>query len=186
MNKGLVLFALILFLSPAFGGAHAQTQEKPVKSVPKMTTDDAISPPIVRSVGDEDTKSSNRETAEYSGGPISWENDLARARELASYKKGVIIVDVYTDWCQWCHKMDQVIYSSPKVAALSANNVFVKLNAEDGGQGAEFATQAGVTGFPTTFILDGEGHTLQVLAGYISQPDSFVKLVEKARSAISQ
>ena len=25
-----------------------------------------------------------------------------------------IFVDVYADWCQWCHKLDQEVYANPK------------------------------------------------------------------------
>ena len=53
--------------------------------------------------------------------------------------------------------MDQNVYSNATIAGLSRQQVFVKVNAEDGGQGQNFAEQMRVKGFPTTVILDGKG-----------------------------
>ena len=42
-----------------------------------------------------------------------------------------VIVDIYTDWCGWCHKMDGEAYSNSEIKKIIADNfVFVKLNAE--------------------------------------------------------
>ena len=92
----------------------------------------------------------------------------------------MVVVDVYTDWCVWCHRMDENIYSSSQVAALSSDVVFLKLNAEDGGEGQRFARQAGVTGFPTTFVLSGSGAVLEKAVGYVRSPSAFVAMVQRA------
>jgi thiol-disulfide isomerase/thioredoxin len=168
----------VLTVVAVFVVALGQTVDKPAKRIPKLSNDDV-------GVSSEQPSSEAPgtpagEAIEYAGGPIAWQSDLGRARDLANSNKGVVVVDVYTDWCGWCHKMDEVIYSNPKVAALSARNVFLKLNAEDKGQGEEFAHENGIRGFPTTIILDGEGHQLKLVTGYISSPDAFVQLVEAA------
>jgi thioredoxin-related protein len=42
-----------------------------------------------------------------------------------------IFVDVYTDWCTWCKKMDKNTFTDPKVAAFMNENFYaVKFNAE--------------------------------------------------------
>src|SRR5262245_41341246 len=71
-----------------------------------------------------------------------------------------IIVDVYTDWCGWCKRMDRDVYARSDVSGyLNEHFVLVRLNAES----AERVTYAGktmtaralagsfqVTGYPTT------------------------------------
>src|SRR3990172_10089448 len=62
--------------------------------------------------------------------PLEWTMfDQGLARAKAGRKK--VIVDVYTDWCTWCKKMDSDTYADKSVrTALTANFVGVKLNAE--------------------------------------------------------
>ena len=44
----------------------------------------------------------------------------------------MILVDVYTDWCGWCKKMDKETFTDPQVIAHFQKNFYaVKLNAED-------------------------------------------------------
>ena len=105
------------------------------------------------------------------------------ASDSLKKEKRPILVDLYTDWCGWCKKMDKTVYADPTIVALSRNQVFVKLNAEDGGQGEAFARQMGVDGYPTTIILDGQARVLQLSEGYIPSAQAFLELFERARSA---
>lgn len=42
-----------------------------------------------------------------------------------------ILVDIYTDWCGWCKKMDKVTYANPDVIKyINANYYPVKFDAE--------------------------------------------------------
>lgn len=42
-----------------------------------------------------------------------------------------LFIDVYTDWCGWCKKMDKTTFSEPDVAKYINENFYpVKLNAE--------------------------------------------------------
>jgi thiol:disulfide interchange protein len=121
-------------------------------------------------------------TIEPVSGSISWERSLAQATETAKAENKVIVVDVYTDWCGWCKRMDQDIYSNPKIVGLSRQQVFLKLDAEDGGQGESFAGKMNVKGYPTTIILDSDGKRIAEKRGFIPSPDQFIQFVEGARA----
>ena len=110
---------------------------------------------------------------------MSWE-EAAAANEKNPKK---IFVDVYTDWCGWCKKMDQTTFKDPAVvAAMNKDFYAVKLNAEQ--QASIFWRDMEFKWTPT-----GRGGTNQlayeILDGQMSFP-SFVLLDSVyARIAIS-
>lgn len=104
----------------------------------------------------------------------TWEE----AVELNKTKPKKLFIDVYTDWCGWCKKMDKSTFSDPAVAAYLAENFYpVKLNAEQKAE-IKFAGE-------TFKFMEGEGgrggvHTLaySLLEGQMGYP-AFVYLNEK-------
>jgi thioredoxin-related protein len=58
---------------------------------------------------------------------LTWEE----VQEYNKKEKRKILLDVYTDWCGWCKKMDSETFSHPQLAKyLNDNYYMVKLNAE--------------------------------------------------------
>lgn len=58
---------------------------------------------------------------------MSWE-EAVKANEEAPKK---IFIDVYTDWCGWCKRMDSSTFRDPKIIKeLNDNFYSVKFNAE--------------------------------------------------------
>src|SRR2546421_7663785 len=52
-----------------------------------------------------------------------WDSGLKEARD----KKLPVLVDVYTDWCGWCKRMERDVYTQPEVRDyLSRKFVTVK------------------------------------------------------------
>ena len=160
-------------------------QSSPKGRTPALTTDDlgSAAREVVRIPAENETQPSAGRDPEVVRGAIAWHRDLRRAIEVAKSEGKLIVADVYTDWCGWCKKMDKEIYSDPAIVALSRQQVFLKVNAEDGGEGQSFAEQMRVKGYPTTIILDGNGRVLNIAQGYIASPQAFGALVQKARSA---
>jgi len=109
----------------------------------------------------------------------SWESFDAGMAKAKTSKKA-ILVDVYTDWCSWCKKMDANTYSDAKVKDyLKKNYTIIKLNAEGKtpitykGQKmspAEFAQGMGITGYPATLFLKSNGDGITVVPGYAEAP----------------
>lgn len=58
---------------------------------------------------------------------MSW----TQAVEANAKKPKKIFVDVYTDWCGWCKKMDQSTFRDSAIVAMMNENFYaVKMNAE--------------------------------------------------------
>ena len=126
-------------------------------------------------------------TASLASGPkpLTWRTWDAGLREAGGAKRP-ILVDVYTNWCGWCKRMDRDVYAKPEVSDyLNKHFVMVRLNAE-GSEKLNYAGQtltaralAGgfqVTGYPTTIFLKADGAHLVNVPGYIPA-DRFLKLV---------
>ncbi|MGV3585410.1 MAG: thioredoxin family protein, partial [Adhaeribacter sp.] len=63
-------------------------------------------------------------------GKINWLS-LEEAAVLNKKEPRKMVIDVYTDWCGWCRKMDQSTFSDPEVADYVNKNFYaVKLDAE--------------------------------------------------------
>ncbi len=113
---------------------------------------------------------------------MTWEE--AAAANAKSPKK--IFVDVYTEWCGWCKKMDQTTFKdSAVVAAMNKDFYAVKLDAEQqetihwkdmdfkwepGGRGGTnrlaYEILDGQMSFPTFVLLDGEYARIAISPGY--------------------
>ncbi len=56
---------------------------------------------------------------------------LSQAYELIKTQPRKVFVDVYTDWCGWCKKMDRETFSQPYIIQYANEKFYaVKLNAE--------------------------------------------------------
>lgn len=65
-----------------------------------------------------------------SGKAIKWIT-FEEAMKLNKKKPRMIFVDIYTDWCGWCKKMDKETFADPVVASYINKKFYaVKLNAE--------------------------------------------------------
>jgi thioredoxin-related protein len=61
---------------------------------------------------------------------INWMS-MEEAEKLVQQNPKKIFVDIYTDWCGWCKRMDANTFSHPEIAAYINENFYaVKLNAE--------------------------------------------------------
>jgi thiol:disulfide interchange protein len=88
---------------------------------------------------------------------IAWQKDLASATAEARRTGKVMMIDVYTDWCGWCKKLDTDTYADAGVTKGAERFVALKLNPETSSSAGQFAAKYGVSGYPTILFVDGDG-----------------------------
>ena len=106
---------------------------------------------------------------------INWLT-LEEAYKLNQQEPRKIFVDVYTDWCGWCKKMDKETFANAEVAQYVNENFYaVKLNAESNREfemagekmtDRAVAKQLGVNSFPTIVLIHEDFQKVQPVPGY--------------------
>ena len=106
-------------------------------------------------------------TATESTASLNWESDYDTALDKAKKNKKLVMVDVYTDWCGWCKRLDKTTYSDKTVQeTLARSFVTVKINPEKSKKNAALAKQFGTRGFPHIVFLDDRGNKISEISGY--------------------
>jgi len=114
-----------------------------------------------------------------------WIKTFAQAQQKAKSKNQLIFVDLWAEWCGWCHKFEQDVVPSQAFQNATDSMVLLRLNTEDQGDGTNLARRYNVTTLPTFLILDREGVIAGIIRGYQPPSDfaSSIKDVEGRYSA---
>lgn len=100
----------------------------------------------------------------------------AKARHLP------VFVDVYTDWCGPCKRMEKEIFVKPEVGAFyNSSYVSYRLNAEKG-EGPALAKRYGVKAYPTWLYLDADGTLRSRNTDYMEAP----AFIETGKAALNK
>jgi len=112
---------------------------------------------------------------------LNWESDYDTALDKAKKDKKLIMVDVYTDWCGWCKRLDSDTYSNKIVQeTLAKSFVMVKINPEKNQKNRQTEQQLGRMGYyPHIYLLDANGKQLVEIAGFVTA-DQFVQQLDAA------
>lgn len=124
---------------------------------------------------------------------IQWMK-FEEAIEANSKNPKMLIVDVYTDWCGWCKKMDKETFKDPKVIDyINANFYAVKLNAEDTKRTFDFmgktyneaqmAAAMRVRSYPNFVVIEPKLQNIAQLPGYrkpVEFLEGLTELIDKA------
>ena len=130
------------------------------------------------------------QTSAFSQG-IKWLS-FEQAVELNKKNSKKFIIDIYTDWCGWCKKMDASTYTNPVIIDYVNTYYYaVKLNAErkdtvifqdhtfvnenkNGGRSTHQLAESLLNGkmsYPTTVFMNEKYELLTPVAGYLTQND---------------
>lgn len=140
--------------------------------------------------------------ATQSYGQIKWLT-FEEATAKAKNNPKPIFVDVYTDWCGWCKKMDAATFNDAKIAEMLQNDFYpVKFNAEqrdsisfndytfkfvaNGRRGYNELAVAlldGKLSYPSVVFLNEKMERITILPGYRG-PDDFYPIVKFIGSGV--
>lgn len=103
---------------------------------------------------------------------------LETAQQQASADGKLIMIDIYEIGCKFCRAMEREVFPSPSVRAILDRDFYpVKINGHsensivyNGEEMTEkqFASRMGVTAYPFTVIMDGEGNVIETRRGYMN------------------
>ena len=99
---------------------------------------------------------------------ITWTHaiDVALADAQAHHRR--ILLDMYTDWCEWCHALDDTTYVDPAFIQYSKKFTMSRINAEvDTVTAARYHVQS----YPTVLILNEKGEEIERVVGYSRAPE---------------
>ena len=122
---------------------------------------------------------------------------IEEAQRLMGFAPKKVFIDVYTDWCGWCKRMDKSTFAHPDIVKyMNANYYCVKLDAEHkkdiefGGKTYKYIAEGkkgynqlaalllnGQMSFPSYVVFDEAGARADILAGY-KKTDEFDTLMK--------
>lgn len=129
------------------------------------------------------------------GQKVKWYS-FEEAVELNKTERKKIFIDVYTNWCGWCKKMDQNTFTNSRIAKILNEHYYpVKLNAETTDtiyfDGHEFvnsnsgsrsphqlaiALLQGKMSYPSIAYMDEQNRLLTAVPGY-QTPETLVPIL---------
>jgi thioredoxin-related protein len=105
--------------------------------------------------------------------------DEAQRGTMSDGKK--LLINVYTEWCEFCKKMDDTVFSDSLVlSSMAALYHSVKLDADSESMvyfqqeyisEKELATRLGINTYPTILFYDPSGDLILQINGYMPSED---------------
>lgn len=116
----------------------------------------------------------------YAGG--QWHKTVAAAQKVAKEKNQLILVDMFAQWCGWCHRFEREVFPSEVFQNATKDIVLLRLDTEDRAEGTQMARQFSVTQLPTFLILAPDLSLAGTIRGY-APPNDFVASLSTTRKS---
>jgi thioredoxin-like negative regulator of GroEL len=113
---------------------------------------------------------------------VKWRSDYNAARREAEQKNMPLVVDIGTENCFWCNKLDAITFHDPTVAQV-INNSFIPLKV-DAHRNAALSDALRIQAFPTVVLAASDGKILATLEGYM-EPIRFHEQLQRTLVAVS-
>ena len=122
---------------------------------------------------------------------ITWTTDFAQALKDAKKDKKLLLVDFTgSDWCGWCIRLDNEVFSKEEFAKYAEKNlVLVKIDfpkrkaqsSEEKARNNKLAQKYGVQGLPTILLMDADEKVILQTGYQPGGPEAYIKHLEDAR-----
>ena len=109
-----------------------------------------------------------------------WLTSIDAAQKKAKAGKQLIFVDLFADWCTWCHRFKQEVVPSQAFQNATDDMVLLRLDTEDGKDGTKLAREYGIRSLPTFVVLNEDLLMAGQIRGYAPAND-FAKLLGQTR-----
>jgi thiol:disulfide interchange protein len=107
---------------------------------------------------------------------IQWFTDTKAAIAESERTGKPIFVDAYADWCSWCVKLDEDVYTDARFIEFMKQFVPLKLDVDDEADGTQFAEDYAVSALPTLMIINSKGHVVHSVEGYLPAEELITEL----------
>jgi thioredoxin-related protein len=121
-----------------------------------------------------------------------WSEDYAASLEKAKADNKMVLLDFTgSDWCGWCVKIDNEIFSKPEFQEYAAKNLELveldfprkkSLPADVKAQNEKLAREYRIEGFPTIIVLNAKGKKVGELGYMQGGPKAFIAELEKLKN----
>jgi thioredoxin-related protein len=113
---------------------------------------------------------------------VKWRYDYNAARREAEQKSMPLVVDIGTENCFWCNKLDAITFHDPTVAEV-INSKFIPLKV-DAHRNAALSDALRIQAFPTVVLAASDGKILATLEGYM-EPIRFHEQLQRTLVSVS-
>ena len=110
-----------------------------------------------------------------------WVNSVDAAQKKAKATHRLIFVDLFAEWCGWCHRFEQEVIPSMAFQNATDDMVLLRLNTEDGKDGTTLARNYGISSLPTFVVLNEDLLLAGQIRGYSPAPE-FAKLLGETKT----
>lgn len=109
-----------------------------------------------------------------------WLTSVTEAVDAARSADRYILVDLYAEWCGWCHTLEEKVFTHPNFIAYVRDNNFVllRVDTEDKAEGTWLKARFGANSLPTTLILDADLVKVGAVSGFAPMP-TFVEYLQE-------
>lgn len=98
---------------------------------------------------------------------VTWITSVDAALADAKKTGRPILLDMYTDWCEWCHALDDTTYTDSTFVDYSRKFTMARVNAEvDTVNAAKYHVKS----YPTVLVLKSDGTEIDRVVGYSRAP----------------
>lgn len=97
-----------------------------------------------------------------------WLHEIGPAFTLAERTGRLVIVDLFADWCTWCHTMDQQVFSTPRFREFAGRFVLLRVDVEDQGEGTALRDRFNAPNLPTLLVLDARQARVGAIEGFLA------------------